>query len=489
VNCYVRKAAERQGGNMAKLNWMMKSCGVFLLWAATAVASPAQTFTTLLNFDYTDGQAPYVGLVQGAEGNYYGTTMFGGAGEIGTVFKITPTGVLTTLHSFVGIDGTYPDAALVQGTDGELYGTVEEGGAYGGGTVFKITPGGVLTTLHNFTVSDGYQPHAGLVQATDGQFYGTTTDGGEDGGGTIFKITQSGVLTTLYNFSGPDCAYSTAALIQAPDGDFYGTTSGGGANDSCTFGCGTVFKITPGGMLTTLYSFCAQSGCADGYSPDAALILASDGNFYGTTTYGAVVNNNCYEGCGTVFKITPDGTLTTLHSFVGPPMDGSYPGGALVQATDGNLYGTTSGGGTADYNYGSVFSITLGGTLTTLFSFDVDNGANPPGAMLQGTDGAFYGTTSRGGADNAGTIFILSAGLKPFVKTNPTSGQVGATVKILGTDLTGATGVMFNGTAATFTVDSHSLITTTVPAGATTGKVQVSGPGGAAFSNVPFRVN
>jgi len=432
---------KRMVNALSKLSWGRRAYAVFALCATTAISLPAQTFTTLLSFDGTDGANPYAGLVQATNGDLYGTTYSGGV-CCGTVFKITPVGRLTTLSSFSGT-GNSPWAGLVQATNGDFYGTT-----YGGtGTVFKITPSGTLTTLHSFAgyPTDGAAPIAGLVQATNGDFYGTTYIGGTSsflcfanvsGCGTVFKITPGGTLTTLYSFcSQSECTDGGApwaGLVQAANGDLYGTTAGGG-----TSGNGTVFKITPSGTLTTLYSFCPQGVCTDGASPVAGLVQAANGDFYGTTFSGGA---NCVDtsGCGTVFKITPSGTLTTLYSFCsqGGCPDGAYPNG-LVQATNGDFYGTAPNGGRA-YGYGTVFS--------------------------------------------------LSVSLGPFVETQTTVGKVGATVKILGSDLTGATSVSFNGTAATFTVVSPSLITTTVPAGATTGKVQVVTPSGTLSSYVPFRV-
>jgi len=401
---------------------------------------------------------------------------------------------LTTLHSFDYNDGQDPTAALVQATNGNLYGTTYVGGADlidcfdGCGTVFKITPGGTLTTLYSFCsqsgCTDGASPSAGLVQATDGNFYGTTTGGGAIGDGTIFKITQTGTLTTLHSFDGTDGASPAAALVQATDGNLYGTTFYGGAN-SCIIGhtnvgCGTVFKITPGGTLTTLRSFDGT----DGQYPNA-LVQATNGNLYGTTSGGGA------DGGGTIFKITPGGTLTTLYNFCSQSgcTDGeqdSHPAAGLVQATDGNLYGTTPAGG-AD-GYGTVFKITPGGTLTTLHSFESTEAASPEAALVQDTNGSFYGTSPWGGAYSDGMVFSLSVGLSPFVETLPTSGRVGTAVKILGTNLSGATRVSFNGKAAFFKVVSNSEITTAVPAGATTGKVKVVTPSRTLLSNVPFRV-
>jgi uncharacterized repeat protein (TIGR03803 family) len=327
-------------------------------------------------------------------------------------------------------------------------------------------------------------PHyAGLVQATNRDSYATTAGGGANGGGTVFKINPSGTLTTLYSFCSQggctDGAYPYAGLIQATNGDFFGTTPAGGAN-----GYGTVFKIATGGTLTTLYSFCSQSGCTDGASPHAGLVQATNGDHYGTTTSGGANG----PGTGTVFRITPSGTLTTLYSFCSQSgcTDGAGPYAGLVQATDGDFYGTASGSVTN--GAGTVFKITPNGTLTTLHRFDWTDGAGPYAGLVQATNGDLYGTTWYGGAKGDGTVFSLSVGLGPFVKTRPPFGKVGAAVKILGTNLTGATSVSFNGTAAKFTVVSRYLITTTVPAGATSGKIQVVTPSRTLSSNVPFRV-
>jgi len=468
---------------MSKLSWGKTACAVALLGVATAIASPAQTFSTLVTFNYTNGANPYfVSLVQGTDGNLYGTTEGGGANGEGTVFKVTPTGTLTTLYSFCAktncTDGSVPFGGLVLGTDGNFYGTTSEGGISadpcGGdcGTVFKITPAGKLTTLHSFDYTDGITPYGPLVQATNGNFYGTTQSG------TVYSITSGGTFTTV--LTGGAGGY---ALIQATNGNFYG--AGGGGPD------GMVFSITSGGKLTTLHSF---DGSTDGSDPFGPLVQASNGNFYGTTSQGGP-NDSCnsqppiFIGCGTVFEITPEGTLTTLKNF--DNSDGCYPNGSMIQATNGNFYGTSvygGGPGPCYGSYGTIFSITSGGTLATLHSFDNTDGENPSGGLVQATNGTFYGTAFQGGANNAGTIFSLSLGLGPFAKTLPTSGKVGAAVMILGTDLTGATSVTFDGTAAVFKVVSSSEITTTVPSGATTGEVEVVTPRGTLSSNVSFRV-
>src|SRR6202050_5314083 len=238
---------------------------MFVLSAVLALtgssASQNVTFSILVNFDGTDGDGPgYSSLIQGTDGNFYGTTGSGGENNYGTVFKVSSAGLLTTLYSFCAqancVDGSYPQAGLVQATDGDFYGTTFEGGANDLGSVFKITSDGDLTTLHSFDSTDGSSPEGVLIQANGG-FYGTTYERGASDRGTVFKMSASGTVTTLYNFciqtNCTDGAYPEAGLVLGTDGNFYGTTSQGGATNVC--GCGTVFRITPAGVLTTLHSF------------------------------------------------------------------------------------------------------------------------------------------------------------------------------------------------------------------------------------------
>jgi len=346
-----------------------------------------------------DGAYPQAGLVQGRDGNFYGTTETGGTNYAGTVFKISTNGVLTSLYSFTNVnDGADPVAGPVQGSDGYFYGTTVGGGTYNSGTVFKISTNGALTSLYSFTSgNDGANPYAGLVQGSDGYFYGTTYSGGTNGYGSMFKISTNGVLTSFYSFTGGyDGAYPQAGLVQGSDGNFYGTTYSGGTN-----GYGTVFKFSTNGVLTSLSSFTWN----DGAYPQAGLVQGSDGYFYGTTLVGGT---NSY---GTVFQISTNGALTSLYSFTGG-YDGEYLRAGLVQGRDGNFYGTTETGGT---NYaGTVFKIKTNGALTSLYSFTGGNdGANPYAGLVQGSDGYFYGTTYYGGAYGSGfagygTVFEIS---------------------------------------------------------------------------------
>jgi uncharacterized protein (TIGR03437 family) len=501
---------------LGKLNRWKRAHAVFVLCAATAVFLPAQTLTTLYSFcsqsGCTDGAFPWGGLVKAADGDLYGTTTAGGANcEVppsdgcGTVFKITPSGTLTTLYSFCAqsgcTDGAFPEGGLVQGLDGNFYGTTQSFGASGvsGGTVFKIAPSGELTTLYSFcsqsACTDGRHPQAGLVQATNGDLYGTTAFGGancevptSDGCGTIFKITPSGTLTTLYSFcaqsSCTDGAGPAAGLVQGTDGNLYGTTQFGGVppvnlpENTCidTGGCGTIFKITPSGTLTTVYAFCPNgASCAGGYSPAAALVQGTDGNFYGTTPYPT----------GTVFQVTPSGTLTTLYSFCsqinayGTCADGLGPMATLAQGTDGNFYGTT------DF---TIFRITPSGMLTTLINFCPDECGGyltGPSALIQAANGEFYGTTSVGGVNlpgcadgyGCGTVFSLSVGLGPSVPAVNTGGVLnsasyttqgvapGSIVSIFGTNLAASTAAASAVPLPTALSDVTSVALNGIPAG------------------------
>jgi len=372
----------------------------------------------------TEGSLPIVGLALGSDGNFYGTCNQGGAYGPGVVFKITPAGGQTTLYSFTGnADGAYPHAGLSLGSDGNFYGATWNGGdmsvgdGLGYGTVFKITPAGNLTTLHQFTNgADGANPTSPPIQGSDGYLYGTASDNNEgdpdNGYGSVYKMTSSGSLSTLYTFNPvtePDGAYPSANLVQGSDGNFYGTTLQAGAS-----GNGIVFKITPSGSETILHAF----GYTDGSNPTGALVIGNDGNFYGTTlTGGAHVNGT---GGGTVFKITPSGGFTLLYSFnPSSSADGYEPLAGLVKGSGGNFYGTTAAGGVN--GAGTVFVITPSGALTYLHSFSAVNGsyensdgANPFGGLVQVSDGSFYGTTMDGGSAGKGTVFKLTvAGIGP----------------------------------------------------------------------------
>jgi uncharacterized repeat protein (TIGR03803 family) len=461
-------------------------------------------FKTLYSFSGPDGAQPIGGLVQSINGNLYGTTEYGGAngGGSGNIFEITPGGTLAGAFSLCSPsnqcpDGIYLVTGLVPAVNGDFYGTTLEG------AVFRMTLNGALTTIYQFCSQakcvDGEYPQS-LVRAANGNLYGTTLEGGTFSSGTVFKIDPSGTFTTLYSFcSQTDCSDGQfpGALVQATDGNLYGTTQNGGANNF-----GTVFKITTNGTLTTLYSFCSQSGCADGEYPANVLVQSAKGNLFGIATAGGGLNaENIYVGAGTIFEITPEGALTTLYHFCSQSgcLDGNAPS-ALLQAADGNLYGTTIGGGV---NYqGIVFELTPSGTFTTLHSFcsqaDCTDGQSPA-ALAQATNGVFYGTTLDGGNRGSngycdslwptcGTVFSLSLGLGSFVETRPSVGVVGETVAIVGYGLTGATSVTFNGTPASIVYDAATVIYAKVPAGATTGKVQIVTSSGTLTSNVAFEV-
>ena len=474
-----------------------------LTLALTGIAIPAQaqTFTSLHTFGGYHGTPPdgaYPnGLVQGANGYLYGTTVGGGTGFYGTVFKINTSGTETILQDFTSVPYNGNQAALALAGNGDFYGSTNLPGS----VVYKVTPSGAIATVYTFCCSpgfaDGDSPDAAMVQASNGDLYGTTQNGGAYSHGTIFKVTLGGAFTALYSFcenQNPEgyCldggASPYTALVQATNGDLYGTTQDNGAN-----GFGTIFRITMAGEFTTLYPFCSISGCPDGANPKAALVQGADGNLYGVTSNGGV-------GAGTFFTMTPRGALTTLYTFCpagGDCVDGAQPV-ALMLATDGNFYGLAGSGGAN--GYGTIFQITPSGSLTTEHSFDgtdgiVGNNSYNGPMLIQDTNGTFYGVTEQGGANYqtcatcSGTVFSLSMGLGPFVKTLPVSGEVGSTVKILGNRLTGATSVTFNGVAATFTVASSTEITTTVPRGATTGVVRVvTSRGTTLTSNLVFTI-
>lgn len=386
----------------------------------------SQTETLLYNFctqdGCSDGSDPIrVIPVLDKKGNIYGMTEAGGAyssscsdSGCGTVFKLSPTGEETILHSFNenGTDGAYPGAGLLGDNEGNLYGTTWGGGAYtsscegfGCGTVFKLTSSGTETILHSFDEdgTDGYWPVASLILDKEGNLYGTASGGGAYGYGAVFKVTPTGTETVLYSFgqTETDGRNPDGALAMDGKGNLFGTTESGGAySSSCdSYGCGTVFEITPSGREIILHSF--DENGTDGIQPAAGLVITG-GNLYGTTSGGGAY------GWGTVFKVTSSRTETVLHSFNQNGSDGVYPYASLVMDNKGNLYGTTLDGGS--YGWGTVFELTPSGTETILHSFEnsASDGFAPNAGVALDEDGNLYGATQIGGAYSKGTVYKIT---------------------------------------------------------------------------------
>jgi len=408
-------------------------------------AASAQTETALYSFcakaKCADGFGPPAGLTFDQKGNLYGTTGAGGAGKdcppsytgCGVVFKLTPEGKETVLYSFCAqsrcADGANPYAGLAIDQKGNMYGTTYSGGAHNdAGVLFKLTPEGKETVLYSFCArggefcTDGAKPDAGLVLDQKGNLYGTAVEGGAYEGGVVFKVTPEGKETVLYSFcaqfSCADGAAPLAGLIFDRKGNLYGTTFEGGDGSGQP---GVVFKLTPGGKETVLYSFCTQENCADGAVPLAGLIFDQKGNLYGTTFGGGVPINNCtyqQKGCGVVFKLTPKGKETVLYTFCAQTTDcadGAGPRAGLVFDQKGDLYGTTIYGGayaSGYYGGGVVFKLTPRGKETVLHAFceheNCSDGAGPGAGLIFDQKGNLYGTTGGGGAHNGGVVFKLT---------------------------------------------------------------------------------
>jgi uncharacterized repeat protein (TIGR03803 family) len=375
--------------------------------------------------------------------------------------------VLTSLYSFSSLaggnntnfDGAATEAELLLGTNGYLYGTCSAGGSNGLGTVFKVTTSGSLTVLHTFSGADGQTPWSGLVDGNDGYYYGTTSGGGVAGGyGTVFKITPSGLFTRLHSFKATDGAYP-GALVKGNDGSFYGATQQGSTNNY-----GNIFRMTSSGELTPLVAF----NLTNGQYGVSRLMQASDGSLYGTT-YGGGTNG----GFGTIFKLTLSGSFTSVFSFNNT--NGAYPYlGPLAQDSKTNLYGTTWQGG-ANGGYGTIFRITLSGSLTSLYSFDYYTGEYPIVGLTIGGDGNCYGVTGGGGTNGGyGTIFqITSAGaFNSLFSFNETNG-FGAASRLV--QASGAGGSFFgttsmggtNGTGTIFQISFPPVLQTRIEAGST----------------------
>ena len=390
-----------------------------LIAAASAIASAqARTYkeTILYSFANTpDGEYPGPGLLMDAKGNLYGTTEGGGTLQGGTVFVLDTSGKEMVLYNFSPnpLNNPMPMGALVMDAQANLYGSTWEGGSASGGTVFKVAPNGQETDLHVFTGEggDGFLSKAGVVIDKHGNLYGTTIMGGASGAGflgygIVYKVDPSGNETVLYSFTGKtDGAYPYASLVLDTKGNLYGTTYGGG-DLSCQApsGCGTVFKVDPAGNETVLYSF---TGAYPDYglSPVGGLVRDRLGNLYGTTSYGGTVPYH-----GNVFKLSPTGTITNLYSFTGSNGDGEWPTSNLTLDGRGNLYGATSYGGSPDcyLGCGVVFKVSPDGQESILFAFTGSGTGFEPSAVIRAGRGHLYGTTVGGGTFNFGTIFELN---------------------------------------------------------------------------------
>ena len=496
--------------------------GLGTIYKVSTAGTLSQLWTFCGLTNCADGDMPVGGLVLGANGNFYGTasnTNVSGTGSAsgGTIFEITSAGTFTLLHTFTGSDGALPYSNMILASNGNFYGTTLYGGTnltscsgLGCGTFFEITPQGKFTSLYSFTGgSDGQWPIGRLFQGNNGNFYGTTIVGGSGGFGTVFQITAGGQLTTLYSFTNTgDGASPYGGVVQAANGNIYGTTSYGG---SSTFG--TFFKLSSSNKLTTLYNFCSQLLCADGAVPYAGLIQASDGNFYGTTTGGGTFT------LGTVFEITAGGKLTSLYSFCSQLLcaDGFDPaGGGLVQDTNGTFYGATYQGGNTS-SQGTLFSLSNG--LGSLVQPVIN--AGKVGASVTILGNSLKGTTSVTFNGTAATFKVSSSGMAlsatvpsgattgtikvvapsgtlsttssfkvtpQILSFSPPSGKVGASVTITGVSLSQTSQVTFGGVVATFTVNTDSQVTATVPTGAKSGKIVITTPGGTATSATSFTV-
>lgn len=442
---------------------------VMIVFAASSLLR-AQTYTDIFDFDGTNHGccSIYPGmLAQGRDGNLYGTTTQGGANNRGTIFKATLTGTVTVLHSFNLTDGAAPQGGLTLAADGNFYGSTPSGGSNSAGVIFKITPSGTYTVIYNFTRgTDGGFPKVSPVPGSDGALYGVTGIGGS----IVYKVTTAGVLTPLATLSlepfGP--------LTLAADGKFYGVTNVGGTSSR-----GTAFSVTTTGVIKTIFNFADATGSL----PYGPLLQPADGNFYGTAYTGGPL------GGGVVYKLTAAGLYTVIHSFNSTDRSqGINPTTGLVQGSDGFLYGVTSGGGA--HLDGTIFKVKPDGTgYVDIVDLDGAHGSVPYSQPLLHTNGKIYGLTNTGGAHNDGVIYSLAAGLKAFIQPVPLrQAKVGASVGILGQNLSTATQVLFGSGAGTFTTTGNTYMNAKPATGATTGVITVKEPSGNLVSPLTFKI-
>ena len=434
-----------------------------------------QTVKVLYSFDGTVGSTPwYVTLTQGRDGQLYGTTMFGGSGSRGTIFKIDTSGHAALLYSFSNSEseGGTPVTGLTLGTDGNFYGAASQGGSHGAGVVFKMTPSGSLTDLYSFDSLTGSFPYSPPIQGTDNNFYGTTTDGGNDESGVVYKLLSAGGFEVIYNCDVTHCETPIGAVLQGSDGKLYVTSNLGG-------GYGSVIQLSTAGVLDNTYAFNRTTTGAFLFD---GVIQALDGNFYGTASGGGSNLD------GVLFKLSSSFEYTALYEFGSTATDSIGPFGGIVQATDGNFYGTTISGGTS--GAGTIYKYEPAtGSFSIIYNWQAQTSSlEPQGSLMQHTNGKLYGVTYGGGKSGDGTIFSVDVGLAPFITLVQYFGAPGGTAQILGQGFTGATSVTFNGVAGSFKVVSDTFMTATIPAGATSGRVVVTTPSGTLTSNKGFRV-
>jgi uncharacterized repeat protein (TIGR03803 family) len=442
--------------------------GIFLV--AIAIAAPAQTVSTIYQFGSGSNPNDPAGVMaQGQDGNFYGVSLSGNGCCQGVIYKISSGGALTSLYSMAQSDGT-TCSGLSLGTDGNFYGACQNGGANNYGTVFKVTSAGVLTVLHNFaaqgSTSDGCIPYAPPIQASNGDFYGTTAFCGANNYGTVYKLTLAGAYTLVYSFQGPpNDTVLPFGLVEGTDGDLWGVGNG------WIISGGGVFKITLAGKESLVYTFEPNSDGAypDGKYPNANLIQGSNGDFYGTTEEGGSAN------VGTIFRLTAGGTETVLYSFPNQT-DGAYPTLPLTQGPDGLLYGAATDCAGGGCSQAGLFDITPKGVYKNIYLYPLvcSNCGQPEAPLLLSTNGTFYSTTEQGGI-GVGSFYSLSNGYSPFISlVNVKSGAEGARVGILGQGFTSKSVVEFGGTKATTAKLTPTYILATVPTGALTGNITVT---------------
>jgi len=454
--------------------------------AMNSVALPAgaQTFNVLHAFGATgDAQSPRGVVAQGQDGVLYGATLKGGTNGVGGVFSVTTGGTETLLGSFdPSTGGTGCNTGLLLARDGTFYGTCSGGvDPYSYGSVYSARTKGFIVTISENNPSTGSDPDEGqLTEGLDGTLYSVAATGGANGGGTVFSVGSDGALVDIHDFgSGADDGVGPSGpLTLASDGNFYGTTSAGGK-----LGGGTVFKMTTTGQVTVLHDFPSE-GKKEGIQPMGGVVEGDRGEFYGVTFSGGA------NDLGTVFALKQTGKVQILHSFsVADSM--AFPCDSLVLANDRNFYGEAAACKDGKCEGSAIFEVTSKGVFKLLHALSpTTDGTMASSPLLLDTNGTFYGLTESGGPNGGGTMYSLNTGLPPFASLSPSSGAIGATINIYGQGFTQkGTKVSFKGVKADFQLISANFLQAVVPAGATSGPVKVKTPGGTLQSIQTFTVS